>query len=298
MASKNTSIAILFADISDSTHLYEALGDSTAQALISDTLGTIAEVVERYSGTVIKTIGDEIMCTFSSAEDAATAACEMHEILEDEGPGNGGESVSIRIGTHYGSAIMENDDVFGDAVNIAARMTDQAKARQIITTRSTIDLLPPVLQASARFVDHIPVKGKKADVEIFEIIWQQEDITRMATDRQTDKKQPPSIRLKLSYHGRDVVLDHSHSSIILGRSQSCGLSVSEKLASRQHVRIELRREKFFIIDQSTNGTHVRSDDNGDTFLRREEMSLSGTGYISLGRSFLEHPSELVQFSHE
>ncbi len=297
MAPKTTNLAILFADISGSTKLYEALGDTTAQSLITETLDTIASVVGRFNGTVIKTIGDEIMCTFDNAADAATAACEMHEILEDETDANG-DSITIRIGMHFGSALSESGDVFGDAVNIAARMTAQAKARQIMTTKGTIDLLPPVMQAGTRFVDHAPIKGKQGGVEIYEIIWQQDDVTRMATDMLPADKNPLQVKLHLNYNGQVIVLDHGRSSIVLGRSQGCDLSVSEKLASRQHVRIELRREKFIIIDQSTNGTYVRINDNGDSFLRREEMSLSGTGCISLGRAFNEDPTEVVHFSHE
>lgn len=297
MAPKTTNLAILFADISGSTKLYEALGDTTAQSLITETLDTIAGVVGRFNGTVIKTIGDEIMCTFDSAADAATAACEMHEILEDE-TGANNDPITIRIGMHFGPALNESGDVFGDAVNIAARMTAQAKARQIMTTKGTIDLLPPVMQAGTRFVDHAPIKGKQGGVEIYEIIWQQDDVTRMATDMLPADKKLPQVKLHLNYNGQDIVLDHGRSSIVLGRSQGCDLSVNEKLASRQHVRIELRREKFIIIDQSTNGTHVRINDNGDSFLRREEMSLSGTGCISLGRAFNEDPTEVVHFSHE
>lgn len=70
------------------------------------------------------------------------------------------------------------------------------------------------------------------------------------------------------------------------------------MASRQHVRIELRREKFFIIDQSTNGTHVLVDNSEEEFLRREEMPLQGKGQISLGKSFSENPTEVVSFAHE
>lgn len=299
MAPKTTNLAIMFADISGSTKLYEALGDATARALVSETLETISEVITRYNGTVIKTIGDEIMCTFNSPEDAATAACEMHETLEDENEsGNKAEPVSIRIGMHFGPAIMEGGDVFGDAVNVAARMAAQAKARQIMTTKTTIELLPPVIRASTRFVDYAPIKGKKDVVEIFEIIWQQEDVTRMATGMLSPDKKLPQVKLRLRYNDQNIELNQDRSSIVLGRSQGCDLPVGEKLASRQHVRIELRREKFFIIDQSTNGTYVRIDDNGDSFLRREEMALSGTGVISLGRSFTESPTEVVHFSHE
>jgi class 3 adenylate cyclase len=297
---KTVNIAIMFADISGSTKLYENLGDETARKKVADCIETMADVIRRHNGKVIKTIGDEIMSTFETADAAAQAACEINEELEEDidTDGNTPTQVRIRIGMHYGPAIWEGGDVFGDAVNVAARMAAQAKGGQIITTKSTIDLLSPTLRASTRFVDHAPIKGKSEEIEIYEIIWQQEDVTRMATGLLEAGKKQPQVRLHLRYNDQDLAIDHNRTSVILGRSQTCDLPVNEKLASRQHVRIELRRDKFFIIDQSTNGTHVRSDEGGDAFLRREEMPLVGKGLISLGRSFNENPTEVVHFYHE
>ncbi len=299
MAPKTTNLAILFADVSGSTRLFETLGDATARVKVSECLDTLTSVTNNHSGTVIKTIGDEIMCTFPTADDAAHAATEMHEELEEditEGVSNSTQ-IAIRVGFHFGPAIMEGGDVFGDAVNVAARMAAQAKGGQIITTQSTVDLLAPVLRAGTRFVDRAPIKGKKEEINIYEIIWQEEDVTRMATGMMTDEMKP-EVKLRVQYANKDIVLDKQRSSLVMGRSNTCDLPINEKMASRQHVRIELRREKFFIIDQSTNGTHVLIENSDEEFLRREEMPLQGKGQISLGKSFTESPSEIVTFAHE
>ena len=195
---------------------------------------------------------------------------------------------------HFGPAILEGGDVFGDAVNIAARMAAQAKAKQIITTQDTLDKLPPAMRASTRFVDHAPIKGKKEEIDIFEIIWQEEDVTRMATGMVINKP-TPEAKLTLTYNGQTIELSKLRPGLVMGRSQNCDLTINEKLASRQHVRIELRRDKFFIVDQSTNGTHVIIGDNPEEFLRREEIPLSGSGRISLGKGFSENPNEVVEF---
>ena len=297
MSPKTTNIAIMFADISGSTRLFEILGDATARVTVSDTLELLTKVIHQYNGTVIKTIGDEIMCTFPTADDSANAANEMQETLEeanemrDEGP-----EIKIRIGMHYGPAILEGGDVFGDAVNVAARMAAQAKGGQIITTKSTVDLLEPIMRASTRFIDRSPIKGKKEDIEIFESIWQEEDVTRMATGMMEDAPKIPQVSLQVKYGENTITLDQSRSALVMGRSQACDLPINEKLASRQHVRIELRRNKFFIIDQSTNGTHIKMDNTDDAFLRREEMPISANGEISLGKSFAEGPTEVVSFT--
>lgn len=299
MAPKTANLAIMFADISGSTKLFETLGDATARVKVADCLELLTRVIKAYDGTVIKTIGDEIMCTFETADNAASAAMEMHETLAEdvtEGLSDSSVNLSIRVGMHYGPALMESGDVFGDAVNVAARMAAQAKGDQIITTQSTVDKLSPVLRASTRFVDRAPIKGKSEEIDIFELIWQQEDVTRMATGMLAEKP-TPEVSLVVSYNNNNVTLNKQKSGMVIGRSQACDLPVNEKLASRQHVRIELRRDKFFLIDQSTNGTHVLIENNNEEFLRREEMLLSGKGQISLGRSFSEGPTEVISFNH-
>ena len=299
MAPKTSNLAILFADVSGSTRLFETLGDATARVKVSECLDTLTGVTKNHDGTVIKTIGDEIMCTFPSADDAANAAMEMHEELEEDITEGVSDSIKlqIRVGFHFGPAIMEGGDVFGDAVNVAARMAAQAKGGQIITTQSSVDLLAPMLRAATRFVDRAPIKGKQEEIEIYEIIWQEEDVTRMATGLM-EEDMKPEVKLRVSYNGQDIVMDKTRSDLMMGRSNACDLPVNEKMASRQHVRIELRREKFFIIDQSTNGTHVLIENAEEEFLRREEMPLQGRGQISLGKAFNESPTEIVTFAHE
>ena len=183
MSPTNTKLAILFADISGSTRLFETLGDDKAREIIADTLNLLGSVVERNNGTVIKTIGDEIMCTFETANQAATACCEMQEQLESANYGRSEDlpEIKVRIGMHYGPALTESGDVYGDAVNVAARMAAQSKGGQIITTKTTVDLLEPALGASSRFVDNATIKGKKDIIQIFEILWQEEDATTMAS---------------------------------------------------------------------------------------------------------------------
>ena len=109
---------------------------------------------------------------------------------------------------------------------------------------------------------------------------------------------PAQTALRVSYQGTVVLMNHDRSSLVMGRSQSCDLPINEKLASRQHVKIELRRNKFFIIDQSTNGTHVSFDNGENAFLRREERPITDNGRISLGRAFDENPEEVVYFIQE
>ena len=104
------------------------------------------------------------------------------------------------------------------------------------------------------------------------------------------------MSLEVSYNKTSVVVNQDKSGLMMGRSKACDLPINEQLASRQHVKIELRRDKFFVIDQSTNGTHIKIDGGDESFLRREEMPINANGKISLGKAFKDSPSEIVTFT--
>jgi class 3 adenylate cyclase len=285
----------MFVDIAESTRLYELLGDAAARERIADCLQRLGAVVAEHGGAVVKTIGDEALCTFPDGESAVIAACGMQELFDDErrdADARDGGGLALRIGLHAGPALVETGDVFGDAVNIAARMVAQAKVGQIITTRAVVERLPPILRGNTRLIDHAPVKGKRDGFDLYEVLWQQDDITRMSPDLVV---RPPSrARLAVRLGTLSVQVDHVRPQLVLGRGKHADLSVQQPLASRLHARIEHRRGKFFLVDQSTNGTYLRGP-GLESFLRREEALLEGRGEISLGQPFTGEPGELVQF---
>ena len=294
MARKAATLAIVFADISGSTRLYESLGDAIARELVAQCLGVMTEYIDKHGGKVIKTIGDEIMCTFPTADAAVEASMGMQEGVTEDLPEinpNTPSTLTIRVGLHYGPAILEGGDVFGDAVNVAARMAGLAKGGQIITTQDTAEALNPVLRSSTRHLDRIPVKGKSEDIDIFEVIWQSEDVTRMATGLL--KSEVQNVHLVLRYDGNEMKLDNTMDPFILGRGKKADMVVNDTMASREHARIECRRGKFILTDMSTNGTYVQTPE-GPSYLRREDLVLSGTGRIALGRE-LSEATEVVEF---
>jgi class 3 adenylate cyclase len=297
MSRNAVTLAIVFADISGSTRLYESLGDAMARELVAECLALMTERIHKHGGTVIKTIGDEIMCTFETAEQAVEAAMSMQEGVTEDLPGrnpNTPSTLTIRVGLHHGSAILESNDVFGDAVNVAARMAGLAKGGQIITTQSTAEQLSPNLRASTRHLDRISVKGKADEIDIFEVIWQAEDMTRMATGLL--KGYVKEATLRLSYNGKEQVLDQDMDPLVLGRGKKADLVINDAMASREHARIECRRGKFILTDMSTNGTYVQSAE-GPYYLRREDLVLIGDGRIALGRK-LSEATDFVSFSCE
>jgi class 3 adenylate cyclase len=282
--------AILFADVAGSTGLYERHGDHAARAIITALLARMSGIAARHSGVLVKTIGDEILCRFPTAERAVSAAIAMQENLAagaDEA-----EPRQMRMGLHWGPVMLESGDVFGDAVNVAARMSAIARGGQIVTTRDTVAALPEDLAARTRLFDTALLKGRHDSLEIHEVLWEKSAHATVfaAAPAPTES----AARLELRYRNQ-VLQVQPGSPVSIGRAESCDLVVSSPLASRHHARIETRRGKFVFIDQSTNGSYVRSEDGNVVYLRREELPLWGAGTISLGEDFSEDDSHLLRF---
>src|SRR5664279_1630561 len=177
---KDIELAILFADVVGSTRPFESMGELRPRDIVSICITARRVATEQHHGTLIKTIGDGVMSTFPTADDALNAAGQMqkqiaaHTELRVEG-----QPVSIRIGCHYGSVVLENRDVFGASVHTANRMTSQAKAGQIVTTAATVERLSPEWRASVRQIDVATIKGQGGEVSLFEVLWQTDDVTSM-----------------------------------------------------------------------------------------------------------------------
>lgn len=289
-------LAVLFADICGSTALYDNLGDNLARSLISQCIDTMSGVLAAHQGTLIKTIGDEIMCTFPSAEAAMNAACAMQTAVKNT-HFEGGHAMHIRVGFHYGEAIIEAGDVFGDTVNVASRVAAITRASQILATQAIVDALPPALREKTRQIMRAEFKGKQTGFDISVVIWEMDDMMSTRIGTAAFRKTPENIdELTLTYRDQSLKVNKERRSVVLGRGDTCDMIVANNFASRQHIRIELRFGKFALVDQSTNGTHVRYEDGNVVRVVREEMTLHGSGSISLGQSFAENPAELVQFS--
>jgi len=289
--------AVLFADISGSTHLYETLGDARAFTTINSCLDILRRLTTAHAGQTVKTIGDEIMAVFPDAVSAVQAACEMQLVISHAKID--GTHVSIRIGFHYGPVIASTSDgdVFGDTVNIAARMTGLAKAQQIITTGTTVARLPPIMRTSTRSFDNLSIKGKADDIEVREVIWQEsEEMTMMVGNTLTPRNSEPT--LQLIYRSNNFLMDAAHPSITIGRGEQADIMIQDRRASRMHARIERRRDKFIFVDLSSNGSYVTFKNETEVQLRREELVLRNSGTISLGHTYKKDPTEIIEFFYK
>ena len=287
---------IVFADVSGSTQLYEKLGDAGALAAVDRCLDAMKRATLLNRGRVVKTIGDEVMAVFDTAAQGLQAASEMQQRIDELPPPAAGVRLAIRAGFHFGPALHENDDVFGDSVNTAARMAGLAKAGQIITTAATIAALPELLRQSCREIDALAVKGKTETVRVCEVIWQEgAELTMMST--RLAPAAPMDTQLSLRHGGTEILLGPARPVATLGRDPACDMVIRDPRASRTHAKIERRRDKFVLVDMSSNGTFVTFQGEAEVALKREETPLRGHGRIVFGHAATAGSGdEAVEFS--
>lgn len=294
---RDIELAIVFADVVGSTRLFELLGDLRARDMIATCIEIMRTATEKNSGSVIKTMGDEVMSTFPSASDALNAACQMQKQISAHSQLKiDGHAVAIRVGCHFGPVVLESRDVFGSTVHTANRMTSQAKAGQIVTTAATVAQLSPEWRAVVRQIDVATLKGQGSEVALYEVMWQPDDATSMLPQIPLEGRK--AARLRLQFQDREIVVDEGRPNVVMGRAEDNDLVVKGNLISRLHARVEISRNKFLLVDQSTNGTFIHLAGGEEAFLRRDSMQIKGEGLIGLGRTPEAGSPQTIRFRCE
>jgi class 3 adenylate cyclase len=282
--------AVLFAELIGAADLYERAGDTAAHESIAECFERLGRAAASCKAKVIKRTGARLMLLAPSADDAAgaaiamqQAACEFPAALS---------SLALGVGFHYGPVIEDNSDVFGDAVNLAARLVEQAARGQILFAADTSDVLSTRSRRSLRRLYALPVKGRSMEVALCELVWRADQAPTMFPARGVE---PLHAKLKLKYRGRKVMLRDSHAAFTIGRDTDCALVVPDNEVSRHHCTIQRRSDHFVLADQSTNGTFVTVEGEGEVALKHEALTLRKRGWISLGGP-KGSASEALEFS--
>ena len=281
---RDLEVAILFADVVGSTQLYDKFGDTKASETVALCLDVMKEATHQFNGTVIKTIGDEVMSTFASVDEAMGAAVIMQTRISAESKQDDRIPVSIRVGCHFGPVVQEQNDIFGAAVHTANRMTSQAKYRQIVLSGETVEKMTPDLQKQTRQIDVATVRGRLDEVALFELLWNPEEATSMLPTIEWESKSKTASKLVLSFRETKVEVSDKRKSVTIGRADDNDLVIKGNLISRIHAKVEMRRGRFVIVDQSTNGTFVQNVLGEESFVRRDSTELGVEGTIGLGRA--------------
>jgi len=292
--STQESNVILFADVVGSTSLYETIGNVEAKHFVDQVLSQLSDIARKYDGEIIKYIGDEVLCRFNDPDKACNAAVEMQEATVSADPAQ--KKLKIKVGMDYGPVIVDANDVFGNTVNVAARMASIATTGQIIITQNMQNHLSPLNQEKGQIIDRIPVHGKAEPIDLISVVWEsRDDVTKFAT-RGFATSNAAAKTMTLSV-GSDNLTIGSNDSFVIGRGSNCDLALTKStLASRVHAKIVFKRGKFVLIDQSTNGTYVKTGSDDMLYLRREELQLLGHGVFCLGSEFEGEEDQFIYYS--
>lgn len=282
--SERKAATILFADVSGSTKLFETRGDVTARAIIAGVLRTLLEIAQRHGGSLVKTIGDEIMCTFPGAVQGLFAASDMQRRIKSDAQFVR-DNLGIRIGLHHGEALFEDGDVFGDAVNVAARMASIARRDQIVASAAMTSGVTQAAGLRIRSLGSARVAGKAQPVGIAEVVWH-DDLGNVTTVQRTVQSPEPAARARLLLRHRSQVfeIDEASEAFTIGRDPTNVLIIEADWVSRMHAVIEWKRGHFVLTDRSTNGSWLRVGDDDEQHVHREDVHLRRSGLVSLGQA--------------
>lgn len=293
-------VAVLFADVVGSTKLYEEHGDANAREALAHCVQVMLKVTDRYKGRLKKTIGDEIMVSFDEPMHAVLAANELHIAVRNAS--DAGEfvtgSLRIKVGFHFDLGDESDTDVSGRAGRLAQQVINYSKPDQILTSRSTLDVVPPALTSSSRHFDIVKEEGSGEEMEIVELLWEVSDATQMVGTPVKASQPTVERSLTLSYNGKTYSLGKDNAHLTVGRVAANDLMVPTDLTSRNHAEIEYKNGNFHLSDMSSNGTVVVDSRGQQQQLRRESAMLRDSGKICFGGVPRDNPTGLVDFDIE
>lgn len=274
-------VAVLVADISGSTALYEKIGNEAAFNQISTCLDTMRASTERHGGRFIHSKGDDVLCTFALAGDAFAAAMEM--MTQTQGSG-----LSLHSGLDFGQVLQARGDVFGDCVNTTARLAGYAISGEVLCSHSFYQQLNPDLQGKLRFLEKWRFKGKSEGERVYAFSGAgQEKATQFSmSDTAVDafenevSKPKGQAALRLVFNGESYLCTPTQD-ITMGRSVTCDIVIAKPWVSRKHATIEIRREHAYLRDTSSNGTFICFDGQNPVLARREALLLPDKCALSL-----------------
>ncbi|MFK7860716.1 MAG: adenylate/guanylate cyclase domain-containing protein [Granulosicoccus sp.] len=284
------TLTVLFADLAGSTRLYQTEGDVEAHQRVSDSLQCMRKIVEHRGGTLLRTVGDAVLASFHQTDAAYLAAVDIQHAHK-------AMNLSVRVGFHYGNVIPDGGDVYGNAVNLAARVAAFAEADEICTTEDAVAQLSVRHRNAASFLDKVDFKGIESPMAVYRIQWTDDDSghTMIVTGVSHTERYQTNLVLDLLIADKRIRIDKDNPLVTFGRSADNDVVIDIDPASRNHAKVEMARGRFMIHDHSTNGTYLVRGGYTPEFIRRESTSLDNFGSIGLGFNPDDSSEYVIEF---
>jgi adenylate cyclase len=288
--------AVLFVDIAGSTRIFESPGDARVPALIADLFGQLDKLADAHEGAVVKKLGDGMVYAFGSPAAACEAACEMQLATRSAFGQSDPVAIAIRAGFTFGPVALADGDIFGDPVNLGARLVALANPGQVLTTQFCVAAMPTRLHPRCRELFPIHVRGREEEVVVCDVQYRSDpDLTKTNFERAALVRKRETV-LKLAYQGEARVVRSSGAGLRIGRDKTNDLVMDSPSVSRLHLRVFPREGHFVLQDLSSNGTYLLADGSAaEILLRREEAALGERGWIGLGNTATQHGDHALRY---
>ena len=296
---------VVFADLMGSTGVFETIGSARASRLVTGLTQWIGDIVAAHRGRVVKTLGDGVLAVFPHAPDAISAVVDIQRSHQKRiANSTSGTRMPIRIGVARGDVEFVDGDCYGDAVNVASRLSDLSGPHQIWANNLSLEQSVETDGVRFRPLGPITIRGRVEPCQVFQVEWHVDVSSDFLTMQAT--LAPADEQLERDLLGGEIELHwldqrkrfRSHQlPIHIGRVSQAEFVVNDPRVSRTHARIDWRNGSILLVDVSTYGSWVRFSGGGaDLLLRREECVLHGKGEIALGASFSDLSVPTVMFS--
>jgi len=271
--------AVLLADVVGSTPLYERIGDDAALQQVSDCLDAMREIVAWHGGDFIYSKGDDVLSLFERPEAALTAVCQISSQLAKW-------PLSARIGLHFGAVIRARGALFGDVVNVTARLSSTANPGEVLISQSFFEALSAGSRSALRLLDKMAFKGRQDLFDVY-TLGSDDGLGTHIASRGTfvDRRSAPPRQINLVIrYGDQLRSCRNNEFVTIGRSPECSIVVQRPWVSRHHATLTISNGKARLIERSSSGTFVSmGPDHDEVFVRREDILLFGSGVISPGQ---------------
>lgn len=286
---------VLFAEMLGNQRLAEKLGQAEAQRALDRARNRIMRSVDSFHGRALLDRAHRLIAVFRKADDALQAAGDMQEKVRRLPPVSG-INLGLKIGLHCGELRTGNEEPGGSAVELAGKLAEAAQPGQVLLTGELALHLTDAMRSLASAVLNRSFRHEGVEVPLFELFSHDGPEAAAQAAEATSEAADTRMRLVLRHRAIAHIVTEARPILLMGREEGNDIVILDRRASRHHARIEWRRGEFFLIDQSTNGTFVASDEEAELMLKREEVALPLTGRIGCGFSAEEDPQgELVTF---
>ncbi len=166
-------IAVLFTDVVGSTTFFKTHGDIRGREMLRTHHHLAMSIVENYGGSLIKEVGDSVLVYFPDPSEALKAAISMqHRFLLHNKQNTPADQIHVRIGLHHGKVIVEEKDIYGDVVNVAAKLTNLAGGDQIFVSHEVYASTRSVPSVQFERIDFWNMKNVPDGLTIYKVVWE------------------------------------------------------------------------------------------------------------------------------